>query len=444
MGRLAAVALFLAAGAVAEAAGVGRLLPSERREMEDEVTGNRLVALTTDPANDAKPYQTHPTWTSDGRWVLFRADRGGSGRQAFLVNEASGNIVQLTEGPATDTGSLNLARRTNRLFYVRGTASPGPRQLVELSLDPLLADALARAAKPAAAYERVVASLPGDLRDSGGFALDADETTLYWGVTWGPRPPAPAAPARSAAPDGGRRAIDDANLDPTESREKARARFEAGGRGPGGIRSIDLRTGAIRAVLDVPFRMGHVQANPWVPGEILYCHETTGDAPQRMWTVRSDGTGNRPLYVETPDEWVTHETFSGKDEVMFNLMGHLPYLRERPSGLAVVDLRTGRTRLLAQIDEDLPGGRTGGLWHGNGSPDGRWAVSDSFRGDVYLIDRRTGERILLTTGHRMTPDHAHPIFSPDGRRVLVQSGRLTDGRSLDLIVAEIPSRLLDR
>jgi len=66
---------------------------------------------------------------------------------------------------------------------------------------------------------------------------------------------------------------------------------------------MDLRTGAVATVVDVPFQMGHIQANAYVPGEILYCHETGGDAPQRMWITRSDGTGNRPLYKETPDEW---------------------------------------------------------------------------------------------------------------------------------------------
>jgi len=197
-------------------------------------------------------------------------------------------------------------------------------------------------------------------------------------------------------------------------------------------------------VIDIPLRIGHMQTNPWVPGEIMYCHETTGDAVQRMWVVRADGTGNRPLYAEPKDEWVTHETFATKDEVMFNLMGHLPYLREAPSGVAVINLRTNHMTILGQIEEDMGGGRTGGLWHCNGSPDGKWAVADSFKGNVYLIDRRNGERILLTTDHKMIPDHTHPIFSLDSRRVLVQSGRLTDGKSLDLMIVDIPASLLSR
>jgi oligogalacturonide lyase len=141
---------------------------------------------------------------------------------------------------------------------------------------------------------------------------------------------------------------------------------------------------------------------------------------------------------------VTHELFASADEVMFNLMGHLPYQRERPTGLAVVNLRTNRMNILGQIEEDLGGGRTGGFWHGNASPDGTLAVSDTFKGDLVLIDRRTGRRTVLSTGHPMRPDHAHPSFSPDGRRLLIQSGLLNGGKALDLMVIEIPEALRAR
>ena len=406
----------------AAGSNVGRRLPPEKRVVRDAVTGATLTFLTTDPANDSKPYQTDPTWTADGRWILLRSNRG-DGAQAFLLEVQTGDIVQVTDG-ATNTSTVSLSRKTNKLYLLRD------HRIVEVRLDPLLADARAGKPKDPAAYERVVATLPEDLR-AGALAVDPDESHVYFGVI-------------VSAPLAGRREIDKRNTDPAEDRAAARRRFEAAGKGESSIRSIDLATGEMRTVIDVPFRLGHLQTNPWVPGEIVYCHETTGDAPQRMWAVRADGTGNRPLYVESPDEWVTHETFSGKDEVMFDLMGHLPYLRERPTGVAVVNLRTNHMTILGQIDEDMTGGGTGGFWHANGSPDGRWAVADSFLGNVYLIDRRNGERILLTTDHKMLPDHAHPIFSPDGRRVLIQSGRLTGGQSLDLVLVDIPDALLRR
>lgn len=446
------------------ASNVGRRLPSEKRSFTDPVSGLTINVLTSDPANDSKPYQTHTTWTADGKWIIFRSDRGG-GSQAYLVNEQSGDIIQITDGPASGTGSLNLSRKTNKLYLTRGGPSfnpatrelepaTSPRQLIEINLDPLITDGLANKPKEAGAYERVICTLPDDLRDAGGLALDADESKIYWGVSWGPQPERQPRPRRDAPPaaDGAapaadpfnRRPIDQANMDPNQNREESRKRFEREGKGPGGIRSIDLKTGEIKTVIDVPFRMGHVQTNPWVPGEIIYCHETTGDGPQRMWTVRADGSVNRPLYVETPDEWVTHETVATADEVMFNIMGHLPYLREHPTGIAVINLRTNRMKIVGQVEEDTRTPATGGFWHCNGSPDGNWAVGDTFLGNIFLIDRHSGERILLTSDHKMRPDHAHPIFSADSKRVAIQSGKLSDGKSLDLMVVEIPENLLKR
>jgi oligogalacturonide lyase len=228
------------------------------------------------------------------------------------------------------------------------------------------------------------------------------------------------------------------------------------GTGPGGLRKIDLKTGKFDRVIDTPFQVGHVQVNPWVSGEIVYCHETGGDAPQRIWTVQADGTGNRPLFAEEPLDWVTHETVVTRDEVMFNLIGHQKRLRARPTGIAVINLRTNAVDLLGQVNERKATGLDddtrqpqnaagadsfGGFWHCNGSADGRWAVGDTFTGNLWLIDRHDGRRILLSTDHKMKPDHAHPTFSTDGKRILIQSGHFTDGTRLQLVVIPVPPAL---
>lgn len=38
----------------------------------------------------------------------------------------------------------------------------------------------------------------------------------------------------------------------------------------------------------------------------------------------------------------------------------------------------------------------------------------------------------------MRPDHTHPIFSPDRKCVLIQSGHLSDGKHLDLVTVDVP------
>ena len=71
-----AVALLLCADASAQ---IGRRFPSERKLVKDPVTGTMLTFLTSKPHGDSKIYPTHPQWTSDGKWLVFRSTLAGSG-----------------------------------------------------------------------------------------------------------------------------------------------------------------------------------------------------------------------------------------------------------------------------------------------------------------------------------------------------------------------------
>ena len=115
-------AVFLAASASAQ---MGKRFPSEKKTVPDPVTGVPLTFLTTGPSNDNKIYQTHPQWTSDGKWLIFRSsDRvPGEGTQAFAVNEESGVIVQVTDKGYM--GMLCVARKSMKLYIMRNTGG-GP------------------------------------------------------------------------------------------------------------------------------------------------------------------------------------------------------------------------------------------------------------------------------------------------------------------------------
>jgi oligogalacturonide lyase len=87
-----------------------------------------------------------------------------------------------------------------------------------------------------------------------------------------------------------------------------------------------------------------------------------------------------------------------------------------------------------------------GLWHVNGSSDGRWAVGDDFKRNIYLIDRHTHEMMLLSAGHKETAaDHPHPTFSADGTRIEIQSAMLSeDSRSMNICIIPVPEEWLKR
>ncbi|MGO4379619.1 hypothetical protein AB4Z19_15180 [Pseudoduganella sp. RAF19] len=445
MNRLSTCALLCVALTLSSAAHaqIGKRFPSERKVVKDPVTGTMLTFLTSKPHGDSKIYPTHPQWTSDGQWVVFRSNlvRG----EAMAVNEQTGDLVQVSEGGYL--GMLNLARKSMKLYFMRKDSAPGRLQIVEVDLARLLADSAASKLKSADTYQRVAGTTPAELEAGGDMALDADEEWVYFRV-------GKAEAARHLKP--GTKVED--NFGPRKM-----------GAGPNGIARMNIKTGEIRHVVSVPFQIGHIQANLYQPGEIVFCWETGGKSPQRTWTVQADGSGLRPLYPEAPYEWVTHEAVISKDEVAMAIMGHRPIpnggggvgapgtdvgganpgqdagwgpsgTREKPSGLAIVNLRTREMVIAGQT----PSGS--GLWHVHGSSDGRFAVGDDFSRSVYLIDRRTHEMMMLTTGHKTTAaDHTHPTFSADGTRIEIQSAMLSeDGRTMNICIVPVPEAWLKR
>ena len=426
---------------------IGKRFPSERKIVKDPITGTMLTFLTSTPTGDSKIYQTHNQWTSDGQWLIFRSGRVSG--DAMAVNENTGEMIQITEGGYM--GMLNVARKSMKLYFMRNTditrqRSGGSLQIIEVDLAKVFADSKAGTMKPASVYQRVCGTTPPELGAGGDMALDGAENWAYFRV--GPEEAAKhLLTGTKIEGDFGPRNM---------------------GAGPSGIAGMNIKTGEIKYVVSVPFQIGHIQTNPWIPGEIVFCWETGGKSPQRTWTVMADGTGLRPLYPESEYEWVTHEAVISRDEVAMAIMGHRKIpgtsgtvapgtavnganpgqdaawgssgTREKPTGLAIVNLRTREMSIAGQT----PGGS--GLWHVSGSPDGRWAVGDDFSRSIYLIDRHTREMILLSAGHKETAaDHPHPTMSPDGTKIQIQSAMLSaDNRSMNICIIPVPETWLKR
>lgn len=433
---------------------IGHRFPSEMKVVRDPVTGVELVFLTSKSGmGDRKTYQTHNQWTSDGRWCVFNSRRANG--EAIAVNEETGEMVQVTEGGYA--GKLLLARKSMKMFFLRKLpieqrkknvllSNSHPYEIVEMDLGAVFADSEAGKMKDVSVYERICGDIPAEMGVGGDIALDATEKVAYFRV--GKEEAAKYLPAGTKLEEG---------FGPKNK-----------GTGPTGIASMNLETGELKHVISLPFETGHVQANPWVPGEIIFCWETGGKAPQRTWMVNADGTGLRPVYRETAYDWVTHEAVITRDEVAIAILGHRPIredydapvvdyvfdptnpgqepgwgpsgTREKATGLAIVNLRTRNFTLAGQI----PFGS--GFWHVNGSADGNWAVGDDFDRNIYLIDRHTGELILLSAGHKKTAaDHPHPTFSSDGTKIHIQSAMLSDdGISMNICVIRLPQELVNR
>jgi WD40-like Beta Propeller Repeat len=424
-------------------AQIGTRFPSERKIVTDPVTGVKLIFLTSTPEGDSKIYPTHNQWTSDGKWIVFRSNRVKS--EAMAVNEKSGEIVQVTEGGYW--GTLLVARKSMKLYYMRLSQDrKSPRMIIEVNLAKLFADSKAGTLKNESEYQRACGTIPSEYRASGDMALDADEEWIWFRVG-----------TDEAMKHLSKGTKIEENFGPRNM-----------GAGPGGIAGMNIQNGEIKYVVSVGFQVGHIQSNPWISGQIVFCWETGGKSPQRTWIVNSDGTGLRPLYPESAYEWVTHEVVITPDEVAFSIMGHRKIpgtseivpagtdvhgsnpgqekewgpsgTREKPTGLAIVNIKTREMTIAGQI----PYGS--GFWHVTGSPDGRFAAGDNFAREIYLIDRHSHEMILLSAGHKTTArDHPHPTFSPDGTKIEIQSAMLSeDGKSMNICVIPLPEEWLKR
>jgi oligogalacturonide lyase len=417
-------------------AQMGRRFPSEKKIVPDPVTGIALSFLTSTPGGDRKIYQTHPQWTADGKWLIFESRRAAW--QALAVHEETGDIVQVTENGYT--GMLCVAQKSMRLIYLRPVKDAAPESLapatpvppafevVATDLARVFADSKAGSMKPAAVYEHILGTIPAGMATRYELALDADEEVAYFSLR-----------AETAA----KHLTPGTKLEPSFGPRGM-------GAGPGGVGSMNLKTGEVKVVVAVPFQVGHIQTNPWVPREIIFAWETAGKSPQRTWTVMADGTGLRPLYPEAPYDWVTHEAVVTRDEVALAIMGHRAPgtngdwghsgTREHATGLGIVNLRTREFYMAGQTKSGS------GLWHVHGSPDGRWAVGDDFDRNIYLIDRNTSEMKLLSAGHKSTAaDHPHPTFSRDSTRIEIQSAMLSeDNRSMNICVIPVPESWLKR
>jgi oligogalacturonide lyase len=425
-------------------AQIGKSFPSERKVIRDPVTGQKLIFLTSTPAGDSKIYQTHNQWTSDGQWLIFRSGRVKG--EAMAVNEKSGELVQVSEGGYT--GMLNVARKSMKLYFMRKMESDSTSlAIVEVDLAKLFADSKARKLKQPTKYQRICGTTSPELEAGGDMALDGSEEWVWFRVG--------KAEAQKHLAIG-------VKIEPSFGPRKM-------GAGPAGIAGMNVKTGEIKYVTSVPFQIGHIQTNPWVAGQIIFCWETGGKSPQRTWIVNSDGTGLRPLYPEASYEWVTHEAVISKDEVAIAIMGHRKIenpndttsvkgtdvngvnpgqdaswgdcgTREKPSGLGIVNINTREMIIAGQT----PSGS--GFWHVNGSSDKRFVVGDDFKRNIYLIDRRTHEMMLLSTGHKATAaDHPHPTFSPDGTKIEIQSAMLSvDNHSMNICIIPVPKKWLNR
>lgn len=363
---LLAAVVFLAAISSANAQ-FGKFQPSEKKVVKDGQTGVSLILLTDTQKNDSFIYQTDPMWTPDGKYLMFRSStRAGeepqkrtmpdgkvrefTPTQYFFIEIATGKIIQVTEG---NVGSVFLANRSNKLFVNRRDGEDWTMYVMDL--DKLFTDARKNSAGSFDSYLTKLGVFPSspEMGRPGGWCVNSEDDYAFISVTREGTPEEIAAmKAKAFVPR------DDQPVKVSQSLS--------------GLRKMNLKTGEVTKICDVDFKVGHIQASRFRPNEIVFCCETGGDADQRMWFADADACTYKPLYKETPLDWVTHETFGTEDYVYFNVLGWQDRLRKQASGIFRINLRTDDVDCLGNVEmeKDRESSLRGrGFWHCNSTRD---------------------------------------------------------------------------
>ena len=288
-------------------------------EWIEPATGHRVVRLSREPGSDNLYFHQNP-YTAEGDKLVVRTPGGLS-----TINLKTRQIEQVVEGRA---GNVIVGRKARTVFYSRDG------KVLATHLDTR--------------ETREITELPSEIRGGSGFALNADETLLAGSyVEGGFRTNSTPRPARR----GGR-----PNL---EERWAARR--------PMRLYTVDIASGKVTTFHPSTDWLNHVQFSPADPNLIMFCHEGPWHKLDRIWTIRTDGSGLKKIHSRTMDmEIAGHEFFSPDGNIIW-------YDLQTPKGkefwLAGYNLKTGET-VKYKVQREH--------WsvHYNVSPDGKLFAGD--------------------------------------------------------------------
>jgi beta-galactosidase len=338
------------------------------REWVDPATGHRIIRLSEEPGS-ASLYFHQQAYTASGDKLLISVPGGLATvdlKTRALDRVVSGAVSHVVVGP-----------KTRQVFYVKDDG------VYATHLDTKATRLVVRDAR---------------LRSGSGLAVNATETLLAGSLVEPGGPPAPRT--------GG-----------LEARLNARL--------PMALYTIDVASGAVTLIHRSTDWLNHVQFSPSDPALILFCHEGPWHLVDRIWTIRTDGSGLTRQHTRRMDmEIAGHEFFSADGR---GIWYDLQTPKSEVFWLAGVNLQSGQrtTYRVARQHWSV---------HFNVSPDGTRFAGDG-GGPASVAAPGNGQWIYLFTpgpaGLTATPlvdlsrhDYAlepNVTFTPDGKWLVFRS-----------------------
>lgn len=346
-------------------------------EWIDPDTGHRIIRLSREPGT-ASLYFNQNAYTPDGRKLIVTTPHGIS-----TIDLQTRAIEQVVAGPVH---VIVVGRKTGDIYYVKHENDEN----------------WIYATNPETKATRKLVPVP----KGGVVTVNADETLMAGTFSQVPEQQAWQRGGTDAKADG-KRPIHQAEYSATwpdgtpmtfaEAKELrlhqqlARIRSEP----PRSLFTLNLKTGEVKVVLQQSEWLNHVQFSPTDPGLIMFCHEGPWHEVNRLWTIRTDGTGLTKVHSRTMNMEIWGHEFFGHDGK--NIWYDLQTPRGEVFWLAGYEIATGR-RTWYTLDRNE--------WsvHFNVSPDGTMFAGDG--GDSEMVAHApNGKWIYLFRPHGV-PDVA--------------------------------------
>jgi oligogalacturonide lyase len=358
-------------------------------EWVDPSTGHRVIRLSREPGSASLYFHQNP-YSPDGRKLVITTPSGLS-----TVNLKTRAIEQIVDGRV---GVIVTGRKSGLVYYTRRVDNQNIVYATHLDT---------RAT-------REIAKLPRGSISS----VNADETLLLGSYTEGPQGAGPAAGSGGPGQQQATLGPDGKPLTFAEQKEvRLNNRLEQ--RLPMVMFTIDTRTAEMKTVRRATDWLNHLQFSPTDPTLIMFCHEGPWHKVDRIWTIRTDGSGLTKIHTRTMNmEIAGHEFFSADGRAIW-------YDLQTPRGedfwLASYEIATGqRTWYHLQRDE----------WsvHFNISADGKFFAGDG--GDDEMVAHAKDGKWIYLFRTEGIPDVAG-IKAPNAKE-LIKPGFLRSERLVNM------------
>lgn len=366
-----------AAMAAVGLAGAAQAKPAA--EWIDQTTGHRVLRLTQQPGS-ASLYFHQNSYTPQGDKMVISTPDG-----IAVMTLADWTIKPLVKGK--DLQLLFTGRKTRTAYYAsrKRDDGAGGTTIFVADID--------------SGKTRKIATVDGGSIGS----INADETLLLGQWAASDKPLQPDGTQKAGTPEikqtfgqahYAANGPDGKPLSFAEAKEvRLNERLEA--KIPMEIFTIDIRTGERKVVVASTDWLNHIQFSPTDPGLIMYCHEGPWHKVDRIWTIRTDGSGKQLIHKRIMNmEIAGHEFFSPDGAWIW-------YDLQTPRGevfwLAGYEIATGR-RQWYHVDRNQ--------WsvHYNQAPDMRHFSGDG--GDSEMVAHAPDGKYLYLFTPRAIPDVA--------------------------------------